>query len=279
MIPPNLYPAPGPGAQPVAPNYADTYPAMGLSGLAQGFTNGLTLGHEWGHQADQLAMQTKQMENEAGYRNALLESRAPLIQSEVDKNTAQVPAILAKTTQAATNETDKNTRAQAALTARAQAAATAATAKTTAAEAKGGTTLDMIGDLSTKWDGLGAGASVGGATVAGTELKAKSLFPSTNAGQYNAAAQALAGKIDHDLNGRVNDVTIKSIKDALPGFYDTPESKANKIAFVSKSYGAAMKNAPAAGAAGADPHAQAVAWARANPGDPRSAAIMKINGQ
>lgn len=68
-IPPNPYaPAGAPGA--VAPNYQDTYPALGLSGLAQGFTHGLELGHDWGNQAEALQNKKDQLANEAAWRES-----------------------------------------------------------------------------------------------------------------------------------------------------------------------------------------------------------------
>lgn len=88
----NPYGAPGPGVGPQAPNYQDTYPAMGLSGLAQGFTHGLELGHDWGQQADQLQLKKDEMSNEAGWREANLAAlngragqTANLLQQKIDK--------------------------------------------------------------------------------------------------------------------------------------------------------------------------------------------------
>ncbi len=105
-----------------------------------------------------------------------------------------------------------------------------------AAKAKTDTALGMLDALSDKWDGLKTGNSTGSATMNGTLLKMQSIAPSSDAGQYDAAAQAFAGKLDHDLLGRVNDVTIANAKKAIPGFYDTPESKKNKLDYIRGIY-------------------------------------------
>lgn len=146
-IPPNPYPMPGPTPGPAAPNYQDTYPALGLSGLAQGFTHGLELGHDWGHQADELAMHGKQMENEADYRNAMLNSRQPLIASEVLKNTALGNAVAPKLALQTKAENDRDANVKAALVAR-----------KTAADAKGAKNLDSI---ATAYDALDKSAELG----------------------------------------------------------------------------------------------------------------------
>lgn len=105
-----------------------------------------------------------------------------------------------------------------------------------AAQAKADTAMGMLDALSSKWDGLGAGTTTAGATLKGASLKAQSMAPSTAAGQYDAAAQAFAGKLDHDLLGRVNDLTISNAKKAIPGFFDTPESKKNKMDYIRGIY-------------------------------------------
>lgn len=104
------------------------------------------------------------------------------------------------------------------------------------AKAKTDTALGMLDALSEKWDGLKTGSSTGSATMNGALLKMQSMAPSSDAGQYDAAAQAFAGKLDHDLLGRVNDVTIANAKKAIPGFYDTPESKKNKMDYIRGIY-------------------------------------------
>lgn len=123
-----------------------------------------------------------------------------------------------------------------------------------AAKAKSDTALEMLDSLSQKWDGLGTGDSTMSATLKGSSLKAQSLAPSTAAGQYDAAAQAFAGKLDHDLLGRVNDLTIANAKKAIPGFFDTPESKKNKMDYIRGIYaGAPAAAAPAPVVPGAAP--------------------------
>lgn len=154
-----------------------------------------------------------------------------------------------------------------------------------AAKAKSDTALEMLDALSSKWDGLGAGDSTMSATLKGASLKAQSMAPSTNAGQYDAAAQAFAGKLDHDLLGRVNDLTIANAKKSIPGFYDTPTSKKNKMDYIRGIYAAAP--APVAPAA-APAQAPAPASAPASPsgwdgGDshtyPDGTSAKFINGQ
>lgn len=114
------------------------------------------------------------------------------------------------------------------------------------------TGADLLDAISTQWDKLGAGNDPASATLVGTQLKAKSYLPSTAAGQYDANVQALAGKLDHDLLGRVNDLTIANAKKSIPGFFDTPTSKANKMAYLKKIY-STVGTTPNAGALGADP--------------------------
>jgi hypothetical protein len=69
---------------------------MGLSGLAQGFTHGLELGHEWGNQAEEMQARKDQMANEAGwresqatqatnYQNAEIKNRADTLQFMKDQ--------------------------------------------------------------------------------------------------------------------------------------------------------------------------------------------------
>lgn len=120
-----------------------------------------------------------------------------------------------------------------------------------AAQEKKDTALGMLDSLSDQWDSLGTGATTAQATVHGSKLKVESVFPSTAAGQYDAAAQAFAGKLDHDLLGRVNDLTIANAKKAIPGFYDTPESKEKKLKYIRGIYSTAAKS-PAAGGADQD---------------------------
>lgn len=294
-IPVNPYPAPGPSVGPQAPNYADTYPALGLSGLAQGFTHGLELGHEWGHQADELSMRGKQMENEADYRNALIGSRAPLITSEVNKNNALAGAVPEKLALMTKSESDRDANAKAALAAKTAAAGTK-NQKALDNAAGAFMAMDNYRDLASKYapQDSAAGAAIK-APLEWIRSKAMQTSPENNlADKAGQAATLFATAVNSAGGGRMTEAEVDNMKKAMGGngIGETQTNIAQKHDQMKNELAAklglsrqdvdryiASRAAPTPAAGGADPHAQAVAWAQANPRDPRSAAILKINGQ
>lgn len=217
-IPPNPYPAPGPGVGPRAPNYEDTYPALGLSGLAQGFTHGLELGHEWGNQAQELEAKKQAMENEAGYRNALLGSRAPLIASEVAKNNATAGAVPQRLQLATKSEADRDANAKAALAAKTAATGTKSQ-KGLDSAAAAFMALDNYRDLASQYapqdSAMGAAAK---APLEWIRSKAMQTSPENNlADKAGQAATLYATAVNSAGGGRMTEAEVENMKKSMGG--------------------------------------------------------------
>lgn len=235
-------PIPPPGAPIEGPDYSQGYAGLGLAGLAQGFTHGLEIGHGWGEKADELAMHGKQLENEAAWRAANLKQQQDFHTGELKNRADTLALIKEQAGKIGTPIMDASGNVIGYQTGK--GGIVKPTPGKGTAKFEGPALLD---DLSKRWDKLETGRDLGAATMAGATLKAKSIFPSTDAAQYNSNAQLIAGKIDHDLLGRVNDLTIANAKKSIPGFFDTPESKKSKMETLRKIYEEAGKGStPAA---------------------------------
>lgn len=252
-------PTPGPAVK-FGGGYDNSLPLVGLAGLGQGFTQGLQLAQQWGHQANEediqkqnLARQAEMAKSAEAFRQAQIKHMGT--QEEHATTMEGIAQQLAD--QRAKNYAPAGSPIQ--LPDGTIAAADGHggwklpnQGKGSAAQAKKNDGLSQLDDLSSQWDQLSKGTSftpgpasailgpdagkVVGATERGLELKAQSLFPSTTAHQFEANRQLLAGKVDHDLLGRVNDVTIENAKKSIFDVFDTPESKAKKLNTLRKIY-------------------------------------------
>lgn len=239
---PPLTPPPSGGAPDWGSGYSSALPAVGLAGLTQGFAQGMSLGHDWQTQArqqdlenqriqdsaewrknelaQQLALRSQQEKQQAEYHQGQIQNRQDMLQFMKNQADRVGTPIMDAQGNVIGYQTGKGGIMKPAVPKPAEA----------------NTGLDMLNSLSDSWDKLGAGDSVGGATLTGGALNVAALFPSTKAGQYSRQADLLAAQLDHDLAGRVNDVTIAKAKAAIPGFADTPESKKNNLEFIRKIY-------------------------------------------
>ena len=88
-------PVPPPGPQPdTGSTPYQSLPVTGLASLLQGVLQGAQIGHQWTHEAQELNMRRMALENEAGYRNALLEQRQPYLQARADEQEALTKHLL-----------------------------------------------------------------------------------------------------------------------------------------------------------------------------------------
>ena len=87
-------PVPGPGALPsMGSTPYQALPYTGLAGLAEGFTKGIEMGHQWDFQKKDLERQMQMLSNEAGWRKESLDQRIAYEKAMADAATQRSDAL------------------------------------------------------------------------------------------------------------------------------------------------------------------------------------------